>query len=102
MTMSRRDSFVHLHNHSQFSLLDGASKLEEMAETRFEADPVQLKQVLINLIQNAADAIGRRGTITLRARQDQVRIAGRPTPSVVLEVQDPQRSVPAHPVLRAC
>ncbi|HXJ60297.1 MAG TPA: ATP-binding protein [Verrucomicrobiae bacterium] len=63
-------------------------KLEQMAETRFEADPVQLKQVLINLIQNAADAIGRRGTITLRARQDQVRIAGRPTPSVVLEVQD--------------
>jgi signal transduction histidine kinase len=63
-------------------------KLDEMAETRFEADPVQLKQVLINLIQNAADAIGRRGTITLRARQDQVRIAGRPTPSVVLEVQD--------------
>src|SRR5882672_4780212 len=31
-------SFVHLHNHSQFSLLDGASKLEEMAEqaARFE------------------------------------------------------------------
>ena len=25
-------SFVHLHNHSQFSLLDGASKLEEIVE----------------------------------------------------------------------
>src|SRR5438093_5250617 len=25
-------SFVHLHNHSQFSLLDGASKLEELVE----------------------------------------------------------------------
>ena len=24
--------FVHLHNHSQFSLLDGAQKLEEMVE----------------------------------------------------------------------
>jgi signal transduction histidine kinase len=61
---------------------------DELADTRFEADPVQLKQVLINLIQNAADAIGRRGTITLRARRDDVRIAGRATPSVVLEVQD--------------
>jgi DNA polymerase-3 subunit alpha len=28
--MARRKSFVHLHNHSQFSLLDGASKLEEL------------------------------------------------------------------------
>ena len=33
-----RTSFVHLHNHSQFSLLDGASKLEELVEqaARFE------------------------------------------------------------------
>ena len=63
-------------------------RLDEFVDTRFEADPVQLKQVLINLIQNAADAIGRKGTITLRARQDEVRIGGRPTRSVVLEVED--------------
>jgi len=33
-----RTSFVHLHNHSQFSLLDGASKLEELVDqaARFE------------------------------------------------------------------
>src|SRR5438552_3030337 len=33
-----RTSFVHLHNHSQYSLLDGASKLEELVEqaARFE------------------------------------------------------------------
>ncbi len=36
--MSKGRSFVHLHNHSQFSLLDGASKLDELAEqaARFE------------------------------------------------------------------
>ncbi len=36
--MPARRSFVHLHNHSQFSLLDGASRLEELAEqaARFE------------------------------------------------------------------
>ena len=30
--MTSGKSFVHLHNHSQFSLLDGASRLEEMVE----------------------------------------------------------------------
>jgi DNA polymerase-3 subunit alpha len=36
--MSAERSFVHLHNHSQFSLLDGAQRLEEMVEqaARFE------------------------------------------------------------------
>src|SRR5262245_65616263 len=35
-------SFVHLHNHSQFSLLDGASKLEELVEqaARYEVPAV--------------------------------------------------------------
>jgi len=35
-------SFVHLHNHSQYSLLDGASKLEELVEqaARFEMPAV--------------------------------------------------------------
>src|SRR5262245_24522844 len=28
----RSDSFVHLHNHSQFSLLDGAQRIEEMVD----------------------------------------------------------------------
>lgn len=63
-------------------------KLDSMASTRFHADPLQLKQVLINLVQNAADAIGRRGAITLRARQDEVRLNGQPVESVVLEVED--------------
>ena len=37
-------SFVHLHNHSQFSLLDGASRLEEMVEraAQFEMPAVAI------------------------------------------------------------
>ncbi|HEV8701936.1 MAG TPA: DNA polymerase III subunit alpha [Candidatus Polarisedimenticolia bacterium] len=37
-------SFVHLHNHSQYSLLDGASKLEELVEraARFEMPAVAI------------------------------------------------------------
>jgi DNA polymerase III alpha subunit len=30
--MAKIPTFVHLHNHSQFSLLDGASRLEELVE----------------------------------------------------------------------
>jgi len=63
-------------------------KIDSMANTRFHADPLQLKQVLINLIQNAADSIGRRGAITLRARQDEVRLSDHPVESVILEVED--------------
>jgi signal transduction histidine kinase len=52
------------------------------------ADNHQIKQVLINLIQNAADSIGRDGVITLRtARQG-------PDGTVVLEVADTGKGIP--------
>lgn len=63
-------------------------KLDGVTDTTFQADPLQLKQVLINLIQNAADSIGRKGTITLRARRGEARISGAQTKAVVLEVED--------------
>jgi signal transduction histidine kinase len=45
-------------------------------------DTQQIKQVLINLIQNAADSIGQEGKISLRAR-----LAGKRDKQVALEVQ---------------
>ena len=55
----------------------------------FQADPLQLKQVLINLIQNAADSIeDDTGTVTLHAR---LHSTGRGTATdrrVILEVED--------------
>lgn len=51
-------------------------------------DPQQIKQVLINLIQNAADSIGARGTVTLLARLDEKRLHDRQTAVVILEVSD--------------
>jgi len=57
-------------------------------------DPQQLKQVLINLTQNAADASSTGGVVTLHAR------AGtRPTPhgtlsAVILEVGDSGKGIP--------
>jgi signal transduction histidine kinase len=43
-------------------------KLERSEPVWVRADTQQIKQVLINLIQNSADSIGREGVITLRAR----------------------------------
>ena len=60
-----------------------------------EVDGHQLKQVLINLVRNSAESIGRKGSITLRARQDRVSLHGRPRNVTVLEVQDTGSGIPA-------
>ena len=68
-------------------------------------DPQQIEQVLINLIQNAAESIVRDGTITLRARTALMPLAGLPrrgfpakagraTPAVILEVIDTGKGIP--------
>jgi signal transduction histidine kinase len=61
---------------------------------RIRADPAQIKQVLINLVQNAADSIGARGVIRLRARRDRVRLAQVETDVVILEVEDTGKGIP--------
>jgi len=67
----------------------------EPSETlRIQADAAQIKQVLINLVRNAADSIGRNGQITLRAREERKRLAGEETDVVVLEVKDTGRGIP--------
>ncbi|HSH93499.1 MAG TPA: ATP-binding protein [Roseimicrobium sp.] len=58
-------------------------------------DPQQMKQVLINLVQNAAESIGNGGHITLRTRRDTLRLRGRQQPVVLLEVQDNGKGIPA-------
>ena len=60
-------------------------KLGEMTTIPFLADPLQLKQVLINLVQNAAESIEHKGSVTLRAHSEN---AGKGARVVVLEVED--------------
>ncbi|HSJ96452.1 MAG TPA: ATP-binding protein, partial [Myxococcota bacterium] len=50
------------------------------------ADPVQLRRVLMNLAENARDAVGARGTIALRARNAQATAGG--APRLAIEVRD--------------
>jgi signal transduction histidine kinase len=57
-------------------------------------DPGQIKQVLINLVQNAAESIGKNGSITLRARLDEKRLLDQTIPVVILEVTDTGKGIP--------
>ncbi len=68
--------------------------LDGVAAAQVRIDPGQIRQVLINLIQNAADSIGKNGTITLRARLDEKRLPDRATAVVILEVSDTGKGIP--------
>lgn len=59
-----------------------------VSTSHFQGDPEQIKQVLINLIQNAAESIEHDGTIVLRARDGTARLSGHSKSVVILEVQD--------------
>jgi len=57
-------------------------------------DTGHLKQVLINLIRNGAEAIDGAGLVTVRARPDRVRLGAKETDAVILEVSDTGRGIP--------
>jgi len=69
-------------------------KIDPVNGARFLADPQQMKQVLINLIQNAADSIEVDGVITLRARRDTRPFQDQTVEVVVLEVNDTGSGIP--------
>ncbi len=67
---------------------------ENSSPAQVHVDPQQIKQVLINLVQNAAESIGKGGTITLRARLESRRLADRSAEAVILEVADTGKGIP--------
>ena len=77
---------------ARIGLPPGIALAEDYApeEPELEADPELLKQAVLNLIKNAAEAVAETGTITLRTRV----VVGR-RPSVVIEVLDDGPGIPA-------
>jgi signal transduction histidine kinase len=59
------------------------------------ADPPQLKQVLINLIRNAVDSIGRNGVITLSCSRQVRQTSSRAAAFGVLSVRDTGKGISA-------
>ena len=57
-------------------------------------DPQQIQQVLINLIQNAAESIRCDGKVTLRVRTGTKRLGDRQSEVVILEVSDTGKGIP--------
>jgi signal transduction histidine kinase len=68
--------------------------VESSPDLLVRADGGHLKQVLINLARNAAEAIDGKGTVTLRARSARAQLDGRETDAVILEVSDTGKGIP--------
>jgi signal transduction histidine kinase len=69
-------------------------KLQVVQATWIAADTHQLKQVLINLIQNSADSIGKNGKITLRLAGGQASFGGTVRPTAVIAIEDTGKGIP--------
>jgi len=65
-----------------------------MHSLHIRVDLAQIKQVLINLVQNAADSLTQGGTVTLRARADRRNLPPGETSVVILEVADTGAGIP--------
>ena len=68
-------------------------KLESAEPAWVRADTQQIKQVLINLIQNAADSIGQGGEIILRVHHAAGSVRKGGPPGVLLEVADDGKGI---------
>lgn len=73
---------------------------EAVPEVWVAADPEKMKQVLINLVQNAAQSIEGRGTVTLQAHAARQTLAGRMTDVAVIAVTDTGKGMPPEVVRR--
>jgi signal transduction histidine kinase len=85
---------VHSFLKGQLALNGIQLRLDGREQAWVNADPQQLKQVLLNLVQNAAEAIGREGTITLRLGRKTAELHGRSSAAATLSVTDTGRGIP--------
>jgi signal transduction histidine kinase len=68
--------------------------VENSVWARIRIDEQQMQQVLINLVQNAADSIGENGAITLRVRLDTKTLGNGEKDVAILEVADTGKGIP--------
>lgn len=64
------------------------------ANEHVRIDPEKMKQVLLNFIHNAADAIEGDGSVALRCKSGRRVVDGRSLPAVVIEITDTGKGMP--------
>lgn len=69
-------------------------RVENSVPASVRVDTQQIQQVLINLVRNAAESIGQKGTVTLSARTSMGRLKDSPAEAVLLEVADTGKGIP--------
>jgi len=67
---------------------------EDGPELHVSMDTALIKQVLINLVRNAAEAIEGEGRVTLRVRANKARLHGKSSDVAILEVTDTGKGIP--------
>jgi signal transduction histidine kinase len=77
----------------QLARLNIRLEVEPAPSMPVSVDAGQIKQVLINLVQNAAESIGRNGSVRLRARRDRKRLDQTESDVVILEVVDTGKGI---------
>ncbi len=68
-------------------------EINNSVDITVRGDPDQLKQVLLNLIRNAAESIGQSGEISLCVRSERRSLGGRSVEDAILEVKDNGRGI---------
>ena len=68
--------------------------LEDGPELHVSMDTALIKQVLINLVRNAAEAIEGQGSVTLRVRASHAKLHGKSSDVAILEVTDTGKGIP--------
>ena len=69
-------------------------KVEASPQHFINVDSNRIKQVLLNLVQNAAESMPKGGTVTLSTRTDQRVLFGRTTPVITINVIDTGTGMP--------
>ena len=85
---------VHAFMRAELASLSIDLKLENSISARIRADSHQLKQVLINLVRNAAESITDSGAVTLRVHESTAVIQNKRQPCVFIEVEDTGTGIP--------
>ena len=69
-------------------------RIECADEVLLRADAQQIKQVLINLVQNAADSIGQEGKVTLGVYRSSAELPSGVLPAAIFSVTDTGKGIP--------